>query len=120
MGGIPLGVLADRYGRKNLMFVCLLLFAMSTEASAFIIHPWHYIFLRTLIGIGYSGCAVNLFILVNEFVTVKHRAVVSNLIHFCHATGTFIMTAVAYTERRWRWQVSYCGLLAVVSLLFAL
>ena len=120
LGGIPLGVLADRYGRKNVMFVCLLLFALAAEGSAFISSPWQYILLRVVLGIGYSGCAVNLFIMVNEFVNVKHRAIVSNLILVCASLVAFLQTLVAYLEREWRLQTTYLGILAVVSLSFVL
>ena len=120
LGGIPLGVLADRYGRKNVMFVCLLLFALAAEGSAFISDPWQYILLRVVLGIGYSGCAVNLFIMVNEFVNVKHRAIVSNLILVCASLVAFLQTLVAYLEREWRLQTTYLGILAVISLSFVL
>ena len=101
-----------------MIFVCLLLFALSAEGSAFITDTWQYISLRVLLGVGYSGCGVNLFILANEFVNVKHRAIVSNLIGLGFSIATFLMTLVAYLERNWRLQSIYCGILSVASLSF--
>ena len=116
--GIPLGLLADRFGRTHMMFICLFVFALFSELSAFITATWQFIVIRAILGAAYSGCGVNLYILMNEFVPVRKRALCSNLIHFSHSVSVFLIIGVSYYEQRWRWQEIFCGLPAVLSLAF--
>ena len=120
LGGIPIGLMSDRYGRKNIMFTSLLIFVGCSEALAFITSSLQFILVRFLVGVGYSGIAVNVFVFVSEFLSSRHRSTGINIGMAAFTISLFALTGLSYQERRWRWQEIYGGAPGILTLLFYL
>jgi MFS family permease len=55
IGGLLCGWLADRYGRKPMLMVTILIYSAGTCASGLAIDPWTLLFARALTGLGVGG-----------------------------------------------------------------
>ncbi len=54
-GGIGTGILSDRFGRKRLLIVTILLYSIASAGTAFSRSFWELLFWRGLVGIGLGG-----------------------------------------------------------------
>lgn len=55
IGGVPLGLLADRWNRKRLILICLTLWSALTAVSGFAQSFLHLVLARMGVGIGEAG-----------------------------------------------------------------
>ena len=102
------------------MFTSLLIFVGCSEALAFITSSLQFILVRFLVGVGYSGIAVNVFVFVSEFLSSRHRSTGINIGMAAFTISLFALTGLSYQERRWRWQEIYGGAPGILTLLFYL
>ncbi|XP_073948801.1 beta-alanine transporter-like isoform X2 [Choristoneura fumiferana] len=79
VGGISLGYFADMFGRIPALFVANLVGCVGGVATIFTTGFWDFSFCRFLVGIACDGCFLFLYILVLEYVGVRHRAWVANM-----------------------------------------
>ena len=105
--GVFLGVLvpgffADRFGRKTLMFVAMLISAVSTLVSAFSPSYTFFLVTRVFSGFGTLGTFVTMCILAVEITSARHKSLVGNLVHILWAPGQMLMALLAYFIRDWR------------------
>src|SRR5262245_37125971 len=73
-GAFVFGPLADKFGRKNILLVCVLFFALSCLASAYSSSLWELVFWRFLTGLGLGGAMPNSVTLTSEFCPEKRRS----------------------------------------------
>lgn len=61
VGAIVFGQLTDRFGRRKLFLITLVLYLVATVATAFSFSPWYFFLVRFLTGAGIGGeyAAVN-------------------------------------------------------------
>ena len=79
--GVFLGVLvpgffADKFGRKRLMFLTMLISGVSTLVSAFVPNYTAFLVTRVFCGFGTLGTFVTMCILAVEITSVKHKSLV--------------------------------------------
>lgn len=74
IGGLLLGALSDRFGRKTMLALCLVLFGSLNLACAFATSIESLTILRFLCGIGLGGAIPNLLAMVSEFAPARRRA----------------------------------------------
>ena len=79
-GGIVFGSLADRYGRKNLLALTILLFSVSTVLIIFAKRIEMVFILRALTGIGIGGEWAVGFSLLNEAWTPRYRGLMGGIV----------------------------------------
>ncbi|XP_073948521.1 solute carrier family 22 member 3-like isoform X1 [Choristoneura fumiferana] len=79
VGGISLGYFADMFGRIPALFVANLVGCVGGVATIFTTGFWDFSLCRFLVGIACDGCFLFLYILVLEYVGVRHRAWVANM-----------------------------------------
>jgi len=124
-GALVSGPLADRFGRKRVLVVSVLVFAAACLASAFSSDLTELTVLRFLTGIGLGAAMPNSVTLVSEYCPEQRRAMITNAM-FCGfplgaAFGGFL---AAWMIPHWGWRsVLVLGgvvpvVLAVLLLLF--
>jgi AAHS family 4-hydroxybenzoate transporter-like MFS transporter len=84
-GAFLFGPLADRFGRKSILMVCVAFFALASLASAWSNSVGTLIVLRFLTGLGLGGAMPNSVTLSSEYAPEKHRAVLVTTM-FCGFT----------------------------------
>uniref|UniRef100_G3SV36 Solute carrier family 22 member 8 n=1 Tax=Loxodonta africana TaxID=9785 RepID=G3SV36_LOXAF len=103
IGGIVLGNLSDRFGRKTILSGSYLLLAASGCCTAFSPTFLSYLVFRFLTGSSMSGISLSTVILNVEWVPTRVRAILSTAVGYCYTTGQFILPGLAYVIPQWRW-----------------
>ncbi|XP_072389714.1 solute carrier family 22 member 3-like [Diabrotica undecimpunctata] len=103
MGNILFGILADRYGRKLIIMLCITFQALFGIAASFAPNYWLFILLRSLVAITNGGTMVTSFVMCMEAVEDRWRAVIPILYQIPFGFGNTIMAIVAYFVRDWRY-----------------
>jgi AAHS family 4-hydroxybenzoate transporter-like MFS transporter len=73
-GAFVFGPLADKFGRKNILLVCVLFFALACLASGYSSSLWELVVWRFLTGLGLGGAMPNSVTLTSEFCPEKRRS----------------------------------------------
>lgn len=116
-GGIP----TDRYGRKKILFLLGILFAISAIGSALANNPYIFSFFRFIGGIGIGVSSVVAPTYISEISTPKTRGKLGALYQFNIVFGILIAFLSNYFlqgvggENDWRWML---GILVIPSLIF--
>ena len=104
-GAFLFGPLADKFGRKTILMVCVAFFAVASLASAYSNSVEMLILLRFLTGLGLGGAMPNSVTLSSEYAPEKHRAVLVTTM-FCGFTLGSALGGVAaahiVAEHGWR------------------
>lgn len=99
VGGLYLGVLADRFGRRPLVILSYIICAVSSGSIALIPnHAW-WIFAVLRFGVGFglaAGATVGLTLLV-EFTPTRWRTLIAGFPTVASTCGTFVASATAAT-----------------------
>ncbi|XP_059000991.1 organic anion transporter 3 [Mustela lutreola] len=103
IGGIVLGDLSDRFGRKPILTCSYLLLAASGSGAAFSPNLSIYTIFRFLSGWSISGIVLSTTILNVECVSIQMRAIMSTLMGYFYTCGQFILPGLAYAIPQWRW-----------------
>jgi MFS family permease len=98
LGGVAFGSLADRFGRKPVMAVTILVYSVFSGLTAFATELWQVAVLRFLVALGVGGEWAVAAALVAEVFPPRARA---------HAAGIFHATSVLGT-----WLAALAGLMA--------
>ncbi|XP_076970946.1 organic anion transporter 3 [Tamandua tetradactyla] len=102
IGGIVLGGLSDRFGRKPILTWGYLLLAASGSGAAFSPFMPTYMAFRFLSGCGISGIILSTIILNIEWMPTRMRAISSTFLGYCYTIGQFILPGLAYAVPQWR------------------
>ncbi|XP_045153128.1 solute carrier family 22 member 8 [Echinops telfairi] len=103
IGGIVLGNLSDRFGRKIILSWSYLLLAASGCCTAFSPTLLAYMVFRFLAGCSISGITLSTVILNVEWVPTRVRAIQSTTVGYFYTIGQFILPGLAYAIPQWRW-----------------
>ncbi|WP_318509075.1 aromatic acid/H+ symport family MFS transporter [Bacillus sp. T3] len=87
IGALVFGPLADRFGRKNVILICTIIFSVFTFTSGFANGPSSFGVQRFLAGIGLGGVMPNLIALVTEYAPKKLRNTLVAIMFSGHAFG---------------------------------
>src|ERR1700726_1428949 len=74
VGAFTFGYLADRFGRKRTLVLCMILFGALNIGSAYAASIESFTLLRFLCGIGLGGAIPNVMALVSEYAPARRRA----------------------------------------------
>ena len=102
IGSIPLGIAADYFGRKPVMFASYVTILSSSLASAFVTSVSQLIFLRAVGGLFLTGFGMPSFALGSEIVGIKFRSLTVNTLLFLGIAGSLFLALQAYYIREWR------------------
>jgi len=102
IGAIVLGLVADRYGRKSVLFPSVLVVLLVTFAMAFAKAFWIVAVCRVIIGFFEAGCFLSMFVLATELVGPEKRALAGTLVWFYFTAALMVLGLKAYFIRNWR------------------
>ncbi|XP_043914108.1 solute carrier family 22 member 13-like [Protopterus annectens] len=101
-GGVLSGVLADKYGRRIIILVCLPLQAVIGLITAYAPNFYVYVIMRYLMGTIILGAAINTFTLATEWIGPKYRMFPAIIKNSMFTFGYMAMAGIAYFIRDWR------------------
>jgi SHS family lactate transporter-like MFS transporter len=118
VGALIFGALADRFGRRRPLIVCVLYFSAVTLLSAFAPNYATFVVLRALYGIGmggYWGVGASLAV---ESAPLRRRGLISGLMQSGYPIG-YLLAAVAVESilPHWGWRAMFCIGFAVAILI---
>ena len=121
IGALVLGTLADRYGRRRPLLVCVLYFSIVTALTPFAPNYIVFLVLRALYGIGMGGYWGIGASLVMESTPRRWRGLFSGILQAGYPLG-YLLAAVALRtiEPRFGWQAMFLtglGFAVVIALL---
>ena len=104
-GAFLFGPLADKYGRKNVLTVCVLFFGLASLASAWSSSLWELVAWRFLTGLGLGGAMPNSVTLTSEFCPDKRRSFLVTTM-FCGFTVGSALGGLtsAHLVEAWGWR----------------
>uniref|UniRef100_UPI00358E8DA8 solute carrier family 22 member 6-B-like isoform X1 n=2 Tax=Myxine glutinosa TaxID=7769 RepID=UPI00358E8DA8 len=100
-GGIVLGGLADKYGRRTMMILSNLLVGVSGICATFAPNISVYTMARFFVGMCSIGAYLNAFTLGLEWLDVTHHVQFSSFSSYTYSFGHFILAGLAYVIRDW-------------------
>eukprot|EP00794_Sanderia_malayensis_P010683 gene10683-11819_t len=108
LGALVLGWLADRYGRKPVLIPSSAAIVIIGFISAFSPNFAFYAVARVLVGFFLPGNALQLFIMVSEFVGPRHRPLAGNTLWIAFSVSIALLGVIAYFVRTWKLLVIIC------------
>ncbi|KAM9839710.1 solute carrier family 22 member 13b [Aulostomus maculatus] len=120
VGALVLGQMADRFGRRFVVLLSLLLLFLFGVGSAFSPNVYVYMVLKFLGGISISGIVANGFVIGGEWSDSTKFAFCTIICHSFFPIGLMILSGVAYLIRNWRvlQMVLFGPLLPVVGIFY--
>uniref|UniRef100_A0A671WHJ8 Solute carrier family 22 member 6 n=1 Tax=Sparus aurata TaxID=8175 RepID=A0A671WHJ8_SPAAU len=106
LGAAVFGYLSDRFGRKKALLVSYVTSTIFGFTSAFSSNFIMFAALRFLTGFGLSGIGLITVALRVEWVDIKHRNAVGNLLGLDWSIFTALLPIVAYFVNDWRYLVA--------------
>ncbi|MEM9283775.1 MAG: MFS transporter [Verrucomicrobiota bacterium] len=105
-GGLLFGSMADRYGRRPIMILTILMYSVFSGLTYFASELWHVTALRFLVAMGVGGEWAVAAALVSEVFPKKARAHASSIFHASSVIGTWLAAIAAYLVNT-NWQYAY-------------
>lgn len=102
LGAVVVGTLADKYGRKIMVFSFGTLCALFSLLSAFPNVYWLFALFRLIVGIAIGGGGMSTFVLIAELVGPRHRSLMGTSLWYCWTLSLIALAGVAYLVRNWR------------------
>ncbi|MGD8189444.1 MFS transporter [Brevibacillus ginsengisoli] len=87
LGALLFGPVADKFGRKNVILTCTMIFSIFTFSSGFASGISSFILQRFIAGLGLGGVMPNLIALITEYSPKKIRSTLISVMFSGHALG---------------------------------
>jgi MFS transporter, AAHS family, 4-hydroxybenzoate transporter len=105
IGAVGLGMLADRFGRKQMLFISSLTFGLFTMLTAYITSVEQLALFRFLAGIGLGGAVPNALAFGCEYAPTRMRATLTTTMYAGMAVGSVTAgLSAAYLLPHYGWQ----------------
>jgi MFS family permease len=118
IGGLGFGFLADRFGRRPIMVITILMYSLFSGLTYFASELWQVAALRFLVATGVGGEWAVAASLVSEVFPTKARAHASAIFHASSVLGTWMAAIVAMAVQE-NWPVAYLiGVLPALLILW--
>jgi MFS family permease len=118
VGGLAAGSLADRFGRRPILVLTILMYSLFSGLTYFATELWHVAVLRFLVAMGVGGEWAVAASLVSEVFPPRARAHASGIFHASSVLGTW-MAALAGMAVGAQWRYAYLiGILPALLILW--
>lgn len=117
IGSIICGKVADTYGRKIVMVICLFIHIVSSVGCAYVTQIWQLIALRGMNGASSLPCFNIAAVYLMEFVPTSHRALSGLMYQGTYCLSLFLLDGIGWLERNWRRFLHYITLPSVFALI---
>ena len=118
VGGLGAGTLADRYGRRPIMIITILMYSVFSGLTYFATELWHVAVLRFLVAMGVGGEWAVAASLVSEIFPARARAHASGIFHASSVLGTSMAALVGMAVGA-NWRYAYLvGILPALLILW--
>lgn len=118
VGGLLFGSLADRFGRRSIMVITILMYSLFSGMTFFATELWHVAALRFFVAMGVGGEWAVAASLVAEVFPKKARAHASSIFHATSVPGTWL-AAIAALVVGSQWRYAYLiGVLPALLILW--
>ncbi|KAM9337192.1 solute carrier family 22 member 13-like [Symphorus nematophorus] len=101
-GALILGQMADRFGRRFVVLLSILLLLLFGVGAGFSPNIYVYMVLKFLSGISVSGITANAFVIGGEWSDSSKFALCTIMCHCSFALGLMMLSGIAYLIRNWR------------------
>ncbi len=95
LGALIFGQLTDRYGRKKLFMITLMIYVIATVLTALAFAPWYLFLFRFLTGMGIGGEYAAINSAIDELIPARNRGQVDLAINGSYWLGSAIGSVVA-------------------------
>ena len=122
--GVPLGVLADKIGRKGILSVGVFVWSLMTAASGIAQSYWQIFALRLGVGVGEASCAPAATSLIGDLFPPNWRAKALGIFMLGLPVGVALSFAVSGTvSKQYGWRAAFLvagipGILCAIAVLF--
>jgi AAHS family benzoate transporter-like MFS transporter len=94
LGALILAPIADRYGRKKVLIVCMLLFSIFTLGAGIAPNLTWFTVMRFIAAIGMGALMPNLISMMTEYSPLKSRAIVVAAMYIGYAIGGILASLI--------------------------
>ena len=116
IGAMLLGTLSDRFGRKKMIVLCIVLFSGFTALNGFAQTPLQFGVMRFIAGLGIGGVMPNVVALMSEYSPRRIRSTLVAVMFSGYAIGGMLSAMLGiWIVPQFGWQVMFY--LAVIPLL---
>lgn len=123
VGSFLFGYLADRYGRKRIFLLTLLLYSLGTFLTGFAWDFYSAFLLRIIAGAGIGGEFAAIHSAIDEFIPARHRGKVDGFVVASWNVGSILASLTALFLLRnlpegtgWRFAFFFGGVIALLIL----
>jgi len=102
IGALILMAVADRYGRKSVLFPSLAVILICGFVSGFVQNFWLFFVLRLITGFGQGGVGLSIYVLATELVGPHYRALSGTIIWFAFTLALCLVALKAWLVPDWR------------------
>lgn len=103
LGGLVLGILSDKYGRRLIMVISAVMLPASGVVSSFANSAIMIIICRVFIGFWTPGVFLSAYVIGMEFVGPSKRVFAGIVTQYFFALGYLLIAVIAYFIREWRY-----------------
>lgn len=121
--GLPLGTLADKFNRKQILAIGVFVWSLMTAASGFARNFWQIFAMRLGVGVGEATCAPAATSLIGDYFGSEKRAKALSIFMLGLPVGlalSFAISGVVTKEYGWRTAFLVAGLPGLLCVLLVL
>jgi MFS family permease len=121
LAGIPLGIVADRGNRRNLVTICMAFWSVATIACGMAGNFLQLLVLRLLVGAGESGSSPAALSMISDLYPARERATAVAWYYLATPIGAAIALSLggwAVHEYGWRFTLMLAGLPGLILSVF--